>query len=94
MRTIHKFTFKFEDTVTLEMPKGAVIVRVAKGDCPDYGHGLLWAIVDTEKPMERRTLFCRETGHVLPETRSRYLGTFNHGPFFWHVLEPMQMATR
>lgn len=93
MRTIHKFPFKVEDTVTLELPRGAVIIRVADSGQIAH-HGLLWAIVDTDQPMERRAIYVRGTGHPLPAERTRYIGTFDDGPFVWHVLEPIRPVHR
>ncbi|WLJ71153.1 hypothetical protein [Sphingomonas phage Carli] len=95
MRTIHKFPFKVNDTVTLEMPRGAMILKVGKeASSIVNGNLCLWAMVDTEKPLERRALFVRGTGHPLPEERSRYIDMVQDGLLVWHILEPITPATR
>lgn len=92
MRTIHKFTFKVADTVFLTMPKGAKIIRVeaARSDF-GYDNAQLWAEVDTDQPMEKRTIYVRGTGHAFPEAlferEVHHIGTYLHGPFVWHVME-------
>lgn len=90
MRTIHKFTFKIADHVFIDMPKDARILRVeaAKSDF-GYDNAQLWAEVDTDQPMERREIIIRGTGHELPTRLGliRYIGTYMHGPFVWHVME-------
>lgn len=91
MRTIYKYRIPVEDTVTVEMPRGAVIVHVASDR---HGTLAVWAIVDTGQPGERRAIYVRGTGHPLPDARSRYIATVEDGPLVWHVFEPMQPAMR
>lgn len=92
MLTIHKFSFKVDDTVKVALPNGAVIRHVGKQGGPP-GHLTLWAEVNPDKPTVERTLFVRGTGHPLPDGAISFLGTVMDGPFVWHVYEP-RMAER
>lgn len=74
----------------LEMPAGAEVLTVQRqGDGP-----VLWAMVNTTAPKERRRFLASGTGHDLPPgvTRRRYVGTFQlpdpiFGVTVWHVFD-------
>lgn len=78
-----KKIFKYQIAPTVKMPKGAKVIRVAQQD----GIGFLWAIVNPAKTTsELRKFGIVGTGHVLPE-KADYIGSYDDGPFVWHVLE-------
>ena len=85
MRTIHKYPIVIDDQFSIAMPSGAEIIQVAD----QRGAGAMWAIVDTEAPVERRGFAVRGTGHPLRGNEGRHLGTFQQhgGALVWHVFE-------
>ncbi len=85
MKTIHKYTFKIEDEVSIEMPKGARILSVqCQDDIP-----VMWALVDTENELETRLFNIFGTGEeIWPSfdySKEDHLATFQHGIFVWHI---------
>lgn len=89
MRTVHKFPFEVTDESKVYMARDAKILRVeARTGEFGYGHGVLWAEVDTDQPMEARTLYCRGTGHALPEIDDlSHVASYAEGPFMWHIYQ-------
>lgn len=61
MQTIYKYPVPVAGSVTVPMPAGAKIIRIARQGF----HIFAWAEVDTEKPIEPRTILCIGTGHDL-----------------------------
>lgn len=95
MRTIYKYPFRVSDTVTLEMPEGARIIHVAPASTfPTELQGVLWAEVDTDKPLKRTVIYVRGTGYELPEGRIEHIGSYQHGLFAWHVYAPKRAVYR
>ncbi len=74
MITIHKYQLGIEEMPSVEMPRGASVIRV------DVQEGKLWiwAVVDTDEPTVRREFICRKTGAEFPILECgyswRYLG--------------------
>lgn len=68
------------------MPEGAGILCVQnQRESPS-----IWAIVDTEAPLEERTFVTIATGHPYPEGfNMNYIGTYqlSGGAFVYHVFE-------
>ena len=83
MKTIWKFPLPNSDTVTIEMPSGAVVLTVQR---QDY-RPCIWAEVDTEAPMEARKFRVYGTGTPHLETGERYVGTWHSQAFVWHLYE-------
>lgn len=81
--TIWKFPLMMEDYPVVTMPRGAEVL------CVQLQHGMptLWARVDPQKAKEDRALLIVGTGNPMPDGAGRYVGTFQHGPFVWHVFE-------
>lgn len=65
------------------MPKGAKVLRVAR---QPHGIPALWARVDTEATPETRKFGISGTGWPIPAD-AVYRGTFESGPYVWHVFE-------
>lgn len=71
MKTIYKYTLPFMEVAQIDMPVGAEVIRCAGID----GFLYVWAIVDTEASIEKRTFYLFKTGSPMPaDMRLRYLG--------------------
>lgn len=85
MRTIWKYPLTLEP-VTLEMPAKAQIVHAEidnKTQTP-----CLWALVESEEQTESRHFVIVGTGYEMPKAgKGRYIASFQHGPFVWHLWE-------
>jgi hypothetical protein len=86
VKTIWKFPFELSDAAVIEMPQRAKVLHVAAQN----GAPTIWALVDTEAPKEPRTFRIVGTGHPIPED-VKHAGTFQQGPFVWHVFEPLTL---
>ena len=94
MKTIYKYSTlpngKFRESFTLNMPKGAEILTVQidqKNNVPS-----IWAMVDTEMPLEERYFELFGTGHEIPVdigVERKYVGTYQYqrGEFVGHIFE-------
>lgn len=84
MKTIYKFELP-KPICQVDMPVGAKVVRVAR-----QGAAIcLWAIVESDNAVEKRLFATVGTGRPIP-LDGRYLGTWDDGPFVWHLFEPTQ----
>lgn len=87
MKSIWKFPLAVNDKQAIQMPKGAKILTVqVQGD---GGLPCIWALCDTEAPLENRLIAMFGTGHQAPEGAADYIGTFqlHNGEFVFHVFE-------
>lgn len=84
MKTIHKYRLNITDQQTVDLPRGALILSAGLDPA---GVLCLWAAVDTDKPAQPREIRIFGTGHPVPETPIRFIGTVNQGSFMWHVFE-------
>jgi hypothetical protein len=82
MRTMWKFPVPLSDTFVLNMPRHAIPLHVDV----QAGAPYLWALVETTAPNEERRFCLAGTGQEVPRD-GLYLGTFQHGPFVFHVWE-------
>lgn len=82
---LYKYELPIEDASVLRMHKGAQLLTVQI----QYEIPHVWALVDTTKEIEDRTLFVVGTGHTLPEEAGDYVGTFQmfNGKLVFHVFE-------
>lgn len=84
MKTVYKYNFEIADEVCIEMPLGADILCVqVQNDTP-----CIWALVDTEQPVQKRWFSVYGTGHPAPNAYLReYVGTIQMmgGRLVWHV---------
>lgn len=86
MKTIHKFPFKVDDRVTIEMPDGALVL------CAQSQRNVpcIFAMVDTDRPKTKRHFSFYGTGHEdRGADRRDYVGTVqtNDGYLVWHIFE-------
>jgi hypothetical protein len=89
MRAVWKFPLSLAvDEISLLMPQGSrPLAFDMQGDEP-----MLWALVDTDAPVEPRTFHITGTGHRLPEKDLLYIGTCFEKPFVWHLFEINQLG--
>ncbi len=85
MKTVWKFTIKIEDEQIVMMPPRAEIIHVG---LDPSGQPCVWAKAERSRNPVERLLFLTGTGSDVPDAATRHLGSFNHGPFVWHVWEP------
>jgi hypothetical protein len=73
------------DRPAIPMPKGAEILTVQV----QRDEAQVWAIVDSDAPVEPRTLVIVGTGQPMPDDLGRYVGTWQAvgGHFVFHVFE-------
>jgi hypothetical protein len=81
--TIWKFPFRVDDVLEIEMPGVASILHV---EC-QHGTPCVWAVVNPAAPKVIRRLRLFGTGRPITERLGRHIGTFQQGPFVWHVFE-------
>ena len=81
-QTIWKYAL--DGTVTeRDMPFMAYIVYADM----QGGFPTLWAMVDSDLPLEKRIFHIVGTGSVFPAGEIDYIGTVMDGPFVWHIVE-------
>jgi hypothetical protein len=85
MITVFKYPVKVSDEFDLALPADAHILTVQV----QHGTPCMWALVDTEKPLETRHFRLAGTGHPIAQDISRYLGTFqvDGGNLIFHLFE-------
>jgi hypothetical protein len=78
MKTIYKYNL----SQPVHMPLGSTIVKVGiqNGQC------CIWALVDTDAPVEERRFVVVGTGSEIDDNMV-YVGTMFEEPFVWHVME-------
>jgi hypothetical protein len=87
MKAIWKFQMP-SPTCQVDMPVGAKVIRVTR-----QGAAIcLWAIVESDNAKEKRRFATVGTGHAIPQD-GHYLGTWDDGPFVWHLFEPASPAS-
>jgi len=87
MISIWKFALQTIDKQEIKMPVGAEILTV---DIQN-GKPCLWARVDTEELIETRQIAIHGTGHELPGSTRKYIGTYQlaGGTLIFHVFESL-----
>ena len=82
--TIWKFPFEVEDSVLIEMPEGATVLKV---ECQN-GVPCIWALVKPDAPKQLRSFLIYGTGHRIAGIDSlSHVATFQQGPLVWHMFE-------
>jgi len=87
MISIWKFNLQTIDKQEVLMPVGAEILTVQIQN----GEPCLWARVDTEQRVEMRRIAIHGTGHELPDTTGKYIGTYQmaNATLIFHVFESL-----
>jgi hypothetical protein len=86
MQTIYKYPLLILDEQEIEVPQGASFLTVQM----QHGQPCLWALVDNERPMSKRKVLIRGTGHPCDDIRDySYLSTFQMkgGELIFHAFE-------
>lgn len=74
MKVIYKYRLPFMEVAKVNLPVGAHIIRIDGETDPTTGGQIsLWAIVDTEAPLETRTFHLFKTGGKMPDDIASYL---------------------
>src|SRR5213595_3614843 len=68
VKVIYKYRLPFMEVATVEMPKGAQVIRVDGLD----GALWIWAVVDTDEPIVKREFHLFKTGAVLDDASEWY----------------------
>lgn len=82
MRTVYKYQLNLGIT-EIELPENAEILTVGKDPANLYS---LWALVNTEAPLEKKKFITLGTGTEVPDN-AWYLKSFREHIFVWHVFE-------
>lgn len=79
---IWKFGILLEPEFSREIPEGAEFLALQlQGSIPT-----MWFKVDPSSPARERKFFVVGTGHEF-DGSNLYLGTFQTGPYVWHLFQ-------
>jgi hypothetical protein len=81
-----KQIWKYKVENIIEMPKGAEILTVQIQNGQMF-NACIWAKVNPENELEKRQFVVIGTGHSFDDTNCEYIGTYQDGPFVWHLFE-------
>ncbi len=81
-----KQIWKYKVENIIEMPKGAEILSVQIQNVEMF-NACIWAKVSSENKLEKRQFLVVGTGHTFDDTDMVYIGTYQDGPFVWHLFE-------
>lgn len=83
METIWKYELEVIDTQEIFIPNGFEVLAIKT----QHGKPCLWARVDPERSKLNAEIRIHGTGHDVPETTGKYLGTFqiHDGELVFHV---------
>lgn len=85
MKTVWKFPLHIAGTQYVSMPAHS---RALHAGLDPNGQPCVWATVLTNMAPVEHTVYISGTGHPVPDGDNRHIGSFNHGPFEWHVWVP------
>ena len=81
---IWKYELEMTGRQMVTMPENARPLAVqVQGSVP-----VMWALVDSSRRSEDREFVMYGTGQRLPDAPGTYLGTFQNGPFVFHLFDP------
>lgn len=85
MDCIYKYDLAISDQQLIELPIGAILLCVQV----QHGQPRLWARVNPAQPKENKKIITHGTGHMVPETTGRHIGTYQlaDGNIVFHVFE-------
>jgi hypothetical protein len=81
-----KQIWKYSLENVIEMPKGAEILTIDIQNGQMF-NAQMWVKVNTENETEKRMFEVIGTGQNFDDTNRKYVGTYQDGPFVWHVFE-------
>ena len=85
---VWKFELAAAESPVVQLPEGAKVLSVAERG--EFGNRLsVWALVDTEAPVQDRRFRVVGTGHPFPDAEEcRFVGTVQtRVGLVWHVFE-------
>jgi hypothetical protein len=85
-KVIHKYQLQFNDTVSVQMPRGAKVLSAKE----QYGSIYVWAEVDPDEPVfTTRTFRMHGTGHGHDAENNVFIDTvmMREGAFVLHIFE-------
>lgn len=76
--------YKLDGVISkIEMPLDAKVLTIqTQNEVPH-----IWVLVNPENEVETRSFRIVGTGHPFDDTDKKYIGTFQDGPFVWHLFE-------
>lgn len=82
-KIVWKFKLEVEALNRLQMPEDAQVLHLGMQGVP-----CLWALCDSEAPLEERVFETYCTGHnILFSENKRYVGTYFYEAIVFHVFE-------
>ncbi len=81
-----KQIWKYKVENVIEIPKGAEILSVQIQNGQMF-NACIWVKVNPENELEKRKFVVIGTGHSFDDTNMKYIGTYQDGPFVWHLFE-------
>jgi hypothetical protein len=81
MMTIWKYSLTLLDEQQIQIPEGAKILSVQIQN----DEICIWALVDTERPKETRSIGIIGTGNPCWCPNWNYIGTVQQDAFVWHI---------
>jgi hypothetical protein len=88
MRVIRKYHIESMMDPIVLMPRGAKILKLANKKLKP----IIWAMVDTEKPIVKRLIRTFNTEEELPEEPGQYLGTVELLGYVFHCFDGGERA--
>ena len=88
MKTVYKYSFSHPGIGTsISMPIDSEILSLQM----QHGIPCLWVLVDTDKAPCLRQFYIYGTGHEIPSTTQKFIGTFqvSEGNLVFHVFEDL-----
>jgi len=82
MKTIYKYPIAIIEEQEITMPQGAEVIHAG---LDPQGNPCVWALVDTRNEPEPVSIVVYGTGNPVSYYPNEHVGSFNHGPFVWHV---------
>lgn len=87
--TIWKFPIEIERDQTIQVPETRKFLHVG---LDPSNEPCMWFIVDPNSYAVEFPVYVIGTGHPVPGDPLRFLGTFNQGPFIWHIFTELTMV--
>jgi hypothetical protein len=81
-----KQIWKYKVENVIEMPKEAEILSVQIQNGQMF-NACIWVKVNPENELEKRQFEVIGTGHSFEDSNKEYIGTYQDGPFVWHLFE-------
>jgi hypothetical protein len=85
MKAVYKYELDSQNPV-IQVPNGiSVCWQPIHVGLDPRGKACVWIMVDPTAPTKPVRFFIVGTGDEIPDDAELYVGTFNQGPFVWHI---------